>query len=242
MNITVFTLFPKMISDFCNESLLGKALEKNIWRLNIVDIRDYSKGKYKKVDDKVYGGGAGLVMRADVLGEAIEKNCDKDTKIIYLTPRGRHIDQKTIRNLHDSNKNLALICGRYEGIDERILEEYNIEELSIGDFVVMGGELPALLLLEGLVRCVGGVVGDAKSIEEDSFGGGFDNKFSYLLEYPLYTKPRIWKNREVPSVLISGNHKEIENWKIEQAELITKTRRVDLWERYREEKNSCKHE
>jgi tRNA (guanine37-N1)-methyltransferase len=239
MNITVLTIFPKIITDFCQHSLLGKALENGLWRLKTVDIRDYSKDKHKKVDDTPYGGEQGLIMCPDVLGDAIEKNCVENTKMIYLTPRGKKIDQKVIRRLYKYRDDLMLICGRYEGIDERVLEEYPIEELSIGDFVVMGGELPALLLIEGLARCVDGVIGDNKSLEEDSFGGNSKNNFNYLLEYPLYTKPAVWKEREVPPVLMSGNHEKIREWKLTQAEEVTKNRRKDLWRKYnKDEKRS----
>jgi tRNA (guanine37-N1)-methyltransferase len=232
MNITVFTIFPEIISDFCSKSLLGKSLSKGLWDLKIINPRDYSLDKHKKVDDTPFGGTCGLIMRPDVLGRAIEDNCNAKTKIIYLTPRGKKLNQRTIRRLHNFANDLAIICGRYEGIDERIIEEYNIEELSIGDFVVMGGELPALLLVEGLARCVDGIVGDGNSVLEDSFGGNKKNIFNNLLEYPLYTKPRIWKGREVPDVLISGNHQEIEKWKIMMAENVTKNRRKDLWRKY----------
>jgi tRNA (guanine37-N1)-methyltransferase len=237
MNIKVFTIFPEMIGDFCDKSLLGKALKKNLWNLNIVDIRDYSTDKHKKVDDTQYGGEQGLIMRPDVLGNALDKNCKKDTKIIYQTPRGKLINQEIIRELYKYRNDLAIICGRYEGIDERVIEEYSIEELSIGDFVIMGGELPTLMLIEALVRCVDNVVGDPKSVDEDSFGGNSENKFNNLLEFPLYTKPQSWKGREVPKVLTSGDHKKIEEWKLKNAEEITKTRRKDLWNKYIKQNN-----
>lgn len=232
MKITVFTIFPQIIEDFCNKSLLGKALNNNLWELKIVNFRDYSEDKHKKVDDTPFGGEHGMVIRPDVLGNSIEANCNlENTKLYYMSPRGEKLNQKKIREINDISKNfdIAIICGRYEGIDERVIEEYNIEEISIGDFVIMGGELPALMLIEGLVRCVDGVVGDKNSIAEDSFGGITDNIFNNLLEYPLYTRPRIWKNREVPEVLLSGNHAEIDKWKVEKAKEITLNRRNDLF-------------
>lgn len=232
MNITVFTIFPEIINDFCSKSLLGKALEKKLWNLKTVNIRDYSQDKHKKVDDTPYGGEQGLIMRPDVLGNAIDANCDKKTKIIYLSPRGKVFNQEKIKELVKYD-NLAFVCGRYEGIDERVIEEYDIEEISIGDFVLMGGELPTLVVIEGVVRCIDGVVGDRDSLKFDSFGGLENNwMFNNLLEYPLYTKPQVWKNKEVPEVLVSGNHEKIKEWKIKKAEEITKNRRSDLWQKY----------
>lgn len=225
MKITIFTIFPGIIQNFCFESLLGKALKNNLWTLNIINIRDYSNNKYKKVDDTPYGGEHGMIIRPDILGDSIEKNCDlNNTKIYYMTPRGKLLNQKKIKEI-SGLKDIAIICGRYEGIDERVIEEYNIEEISIGDFVIMGGELPALVLIEGIVRCIDGVVGNKNSILEDSFGGITENIFNNLLEYPLYTKPAIWKNRKVPDVLLSGDHKKIKEWKIEAAKNITNIRR-----------------
>jgi tRNA (guanine37-N1)-methyltransferase len=232
MNITVLTIFPEIFSDFCNKSLLGKAMVKELWKLNVVNIRDYSTDKHKKVDDTPYGGGQGLIMRPDTLGKALDNCCGNSAKIVYPSPRGRMLNQEIIRELYAHRGNLVIICGRYEGIDERVIEEYNVEELSIGDFVTMGGELPALMIIEALVRCVDGVVGDNGSISEDSFGGNSKNNFNYLLEFPLYTKPQRWRGREVPDVLISGNHRNIEEWKLKMAEIVTKQRRSDLWNKY----------
>ena len=226
MKVTVFTIFPQIIENFCNESLLGKALKNNLWKLKIINFREYSKDKHKKVDDTPYGSEHGMVIKPNVLGDSIEANCDpKNTKLYYMSPRGEKLNQKKIKEINNISKNfnIGIICGRYEGIDE-----YNIEEISVGDFVIMGGELPALILIEGLIRCIDGVVGDKNSIAEDSFGGITDNIFNNLLEYPLYTKPRIWKNRKVPEVLLSGNHYEINKWKIEKAKEITLNRRKDL--------------
>ncbi len=231
MKIIIFTIFPKIIENFCNESLLGKSLKNSLWELKIVNFRDYSKDRHKKVDDTPYGGNHGMVIKPDVLGDSIEANCDlKNTKLYYMSPRGEKLNQKKIKEINNISQDfdIGIICGRYEGIDERVIEEYNIEEISIGDFVIMGGELPALMLIEGLIRCIDGVIGDKNSIIEDSFGGITDNIFNNLLEYPLYTKPRIWKNRKVPEVLLSGNHSEINKWKIEKAKEITLIRRKDL--------------
>ena len=230
MNITVFTIFTNIIKNFCNESLLGIALKKNIWHLDIVNIRDYANNKHSKVDDVPYGGGKGMIMRADVLGNAIENKINSDTKIYYMSPKGEKLNQTKINEISRMN-NITIICGRYEGIDERIIEEYNVEEISIGDFVIMGGELPALILIEGVVRCLEGVI-NKDSVIEDSFGGNTNNIYRNLLEYPQYTLPRIWKNREVPEILFSGNHKKIEEWKLKKSIEITKTRRPDIYEKF----------
>ena len=230
MKISVFTIFPNIITNFCQESLLGNALKKNIWQLDVVNVRDYANNKHSKVDDSPCGGGHGMVMKPDVLGNAIEDRTNENTKIYYMSPRGKKLDQTKITEIL-KNENIGIICGRYEGIDERVIEEYNIEEISIGDFVIMGGELPALMLIEGLVRCLDGTI-NKNSILEDSFGGTENNIYTNLLEYPLYTLPRIWKNREVPEILFSGNHKKIRQWKLEKSIEITKARRPDLYEKF----------
>ncbi len=230
MNISVFTIFPNIITNFCQESLLGNALKKNIWQLDVVNVRDYANDRHSKVDDSPCGGGYGMVMKPDVLGNAIEDRTNENTKIYYMSPRGKKLDQTKITEIL-KNENIGIICGRYEGIDERVIEEYNIEEISIGDFVIMGGELPALMLIEGLVRCLDGAI-NKNSISEDSFGGTENNIYTNLLEYPLYTLPRIWKNKEVPEILFSGNHKKIEEWKLKKSIEITKARRPDIYEKF----------
>jgi tRNA (guanine37-N1)-methyltransferase len=238
LKITVFTLFPEIIEDFCSKSLLGKALEKGIWTLEVINIRDYAENRYGRVDDAPMGGGKGMIMRADVLGRAIESNVrfvDGD-RIYYMSPRGRPLNQQMVAEIAEFDR-VVLLCGRYEGIDQRVVEEYDIEEISIGDFVTMGGELPALALIESLMRYRDGVLG-SESIEKDSFGAARDNSYKNLLEYPLYTRPRLWKGREVPRVLFSGNHREIENWKLMNAIDITKERRPDLHRKYLEELSS----
>ncbi|MDR2777440.1 MAG: tRNA (guanosine(37)-N1)-methyltransferase TrmD [Rickettsiales bacterium] len=235
VKITVFTLFPEIIGDFCSRSLLGRALERGIWTLEIVNIRNYAEDRYGRVDDTPMGGGRGMVMRADVLGRAIESNVESGdgSKIYYMSPRGRPLNQQVVAEIAKFEK-IALLCGRYEGVDQRVIDEYGIEELSIGDFVMMGGELPTLALIESVMRYRGGVL-RSESIEEDSFGAARDNNYRNLLEYPLYTRPRLWKTREVPEVLLSGNHREIENWKLTEAKNITEKRRPDLYRKYLEE-------
>lgn len=232
MNITIFTIFPEIITQFFDVGLLSKAKNNGIWSLKVVNIRDYSENKYKQVDDIAYGGGQGMVMKPDVLSRAIEDNCDPNgTAFFYMSPRGKVLNQKIVKEYKDL-KNIAIVCGRYEGIDQRVIDEYKMTEISIGDYVLMGGELPAMVFVESMIRCLPGVVGNEKSIIEDSFGGATGNLYDNLLEYPLYTTPRIWKNRAVPDILLSGNHKKIADWKLKQSKQITKERRIDIWEKY----------
>lgn len=237
MHINIFTIFPDIINDFCSKSLLGKALTNNKWKLNTINIRDYSTDKHGRVDDIPYGGGQGMVMKADVLGNCIDNNCKENSKILYMSPRGKILNQEKIRELV-KHKEISIICGRYEGIDQRVIDKYNIEEISVGDFVLMGGELPSLILIESLIRCVDGVIGNIQSQKEDSFGGTDNNIFNNLLEYPLYTRPEVWQNMTVPDVLLSGHHKNIERWKIEKSVEITRERRPDLYEEYLKNKNN----
>lgn len=198
-----------------------------------MNIRDYATDRHSRVDDTPYGGGQGMVMKPDVLGNAIENRTDKNTKMYYMSPRGKKLNQAKIAEIL-KNEKIGIICGRYEGIDERVIEEYDVEEISIGDFVIMGGELAALILVEGIVRCLDGVI-NRNSVLEDSFGGNENDLYSNLLEYPLYALPRIWKNRGVPEILFSGNHKKIKQWKLEKSVEITRTRRPDLYEKFLED-------
>lgn len=233
MNIKIFTLFPEIFDSYLKTSILGKALEKDLWSYNLINIREYSKDRHKKVDDIPFGGGCGMIINPEVIASAIDANCDlTSTKIYYMSPRGKIFNQKKVGEIL-KYKNIAIICGRYEGIDQRVIDEYKIEEISIGDFVLTGGELPALTLIDCCIRCLEGVLGDFNSIDSESFGGIKNSKYDYLLEYPLYTQPRIWRGREVPPVLLSGHHKNIEKWKLEEAEKITQNRRPDLWEKYK---------
>lgn len=233
MNIKIFTLFPEIFNSYLKSSILGKALEKNLWSYELINIRDYSKDRHKKVDDIPFGGGCGMVINPIVIADAIDNNCDiKNTKFYYMSPRGSVFTQKKVNEVL-KHKNIAIVCGRYEGVDQRVIDEYNMEEISIGDFVLTGGELPALTMIDCCVRCIEGVLGDFESLSSESFGGTGISKYDHLLEYPLYTQPRIWRNREVPDVLVSGHHKKIEDWKISESERITKERRPDLWNRYK---------
>lgn len=219
LNVTVLTIFPEVFPGFLGYSLTGRALEKGLWSLKAVNIRDYAFDKHGSVDDTPCGGGAGMIMRPDVLGEAIEHN-HKKGKIIYMSPKGIPLTQKKVHEL-SKEENLTILCGRFEGIDERVLEEYDVEEISIGDYILTGGEQAAMILLDAVVRLIDGVLGNAESIQNESFENS-------LLEYPQYTRPIEWKGRKVPEILLSGHHENIAKWQIEQAKKITKERRPDL--------------
>lgn len=219
LNVTVLTIFPEVFPGFLGYSLTGRALEKGLWSLKAVNIRDYAFDKHGSVDDTPCGGGVGMIMRPDVLGEAIEHN-HKKGKIIYMSPKGKTLTQQKVHEL-SKEENLTILCGRFEGIDERVLEEYDVEEISIGDYILTGGEQAAMILLDAVVRLIDGVLGNAESIQNESFENS-------LLEYPQYTRPIEWKGRKVPEILLSGHHENIAKWQIEQAKKITKERRPDL--------------
>ena len=227
----VLTLFPGMFPGPLGHSLAGKALEGGLWSLDVIDIRDYGHGKHKSVDDAPFGGGAGMVMRADVVSEAIEAGLaglDSDVAKIYFTPRGRPMEQSWVREVAASSGAL-MVCGRYEGLDQRVIEDANLIEVSLGDFVLSGGEMAALSLMDGVVRLLPGVMGNSSSPEQESFENG-------LLEHPHYTQPRVWKGYEVPEVLTSGDHGRISSWRLGESESETRERRPDLWARYVKEK------
>ena len=216
---TVYTLFPAMFPGPLGQSLAGKALDQGRWSLDVRDIRDAASDKHRTVDDTPFGGGAGMVMRPDVLDAAIGP--DDARPLIYLSPRGPALTQSRVRAL-STGPGVRLLCGRYEGVDQRLLDARNAEEISIGDYVLSGGELPALVLLDSCVRLLPGVMGAAASADEESFSAG-------LLEYPHYTRPAEWDGRAVPPVLLSGHHGAIAAWRRDQAEQITRARRPDLW-------------
>jgi tRNA (guanine37-N1)-methyltransferase len=220
---TVLTIFPEMLPGPLLYSLAGKALKAGLWRLETVDIRDYAGDKHRSVDDAPFGGGPGMVMRPDVLDAAIAGS-DGVGPLILLSPRGRRLEQQRVRELAET-AGVRLICGRFEGVDERVLEARGIEEVSLGDFVLSGGEPAAIALIDACVRLLPGVVGDAETLDEESFADG-------LLEYPHYTRPQVWDGRSVPDTLVSGNHQRVRAWRRAQAELLTRQRRPDLWERY----------
>ncbi|MDD2840082.1 MAG: tRNA (guanosine(37)-N1)-methyltransferase TrmD [Rickettsiales bacterium] len=231
INIKIFTLFPEIFKDYLDTSVLGKALEKKLWSYQIINIRDYSTEKHKKVDDIPFGGGCGMIMQAEPIANAIDANCKKTTKFYYMSPRGTVFTQQKVKDIIQ-HEEIAIICARYEGMDQRVIDEYNMEEISIGDFVLTGGEIPALTIIDCCVRCIEGVLGNNNSLNDESFGGLAYSKNNFLLEYPLYTQPRIWRNREVPEILLSGHHKNIELWKLQKSKEITKEKRIDLWEKY----------
>ncbi len=227
---TVLTIFPEMFPGPLGVSLLGQALERNIWSLQTVDIRDFASDKHRSVDDTPFGGGPGMVMRPDVVDAAIKRaksETDRDQPLVYLTPRGRPLTQQRIRKLAEG-PGLSLLCGRFEGVDERVLEAHDVEEICLGDYVLSGGEIAAMAMLDACVRLLPGVLGSAESLAEESFEVG-------LLEYPHYTRPQTWNGREVPEVLLSGHHANIESWRLGKAEEITKERRPDLWRAYKGE-------
>ncbi|MDA9648968.1 tRNA (guanosine(37)-N1)-methyltransferase TrmD, partial [Alphaproteobacteria bacterium] len=205
-------------------SIAGKALVNNLWSLNTINIRDFSNDKNGKVDDVPFGGGHGMVLKPEVLDRALKSVVDHNGPRVYLSPRGRKFDQSFAKDL-SKEKGVVFICGRYEGVDERFLTHNDIQEVSVGDYVLSGGEIGAQLIMDATIRLLPNVIGNSKGLVEESFEGG-------LLEYPLYTQPRIWNGIEVPEVLLSGDHKKIETWKIKMSEKITKLKRPDLWSKY----------
>ena len=225
----MLTLFPEAFPGPLGLSLAGKALENGIWRLETVDIRDFASDKHRSVDDVPFGGGPGMVMRPDVVASAFEYARasvvpEGQVPALYLSPRGRPLDQTLVAE-YAATDGLILLCGRYEGVDQRALDACGFTEVSVGDFVLSGGEPAALVLLDAVVRLRPGVVGDPATLEEESFSRG-------LLEYPHYTRPRSWAGLDVPEVLVSGHHENIAAWRKRQAEELTRTRRPDLWTRY----------
>jgi tRNA (guanine37-N1)-methyltransferase len=220
----VLTLFPEMFPGPLGQSLAGKALEAGRWRLETIDIRDFAQGRHASVDDAPFGGGPGMVMRPDVIDAALEATAMAGEPAIYLSPRGRVFDQALAAELA-ARPGVTLLCGRYEGIDERVLEARAVEEVSLGDFVLSGGEPAAIALIDAVVRLLPGVMGAPEGLDEESFAAG-------LLEYPHYTRPAEWQGRSVPEVLLSGHHEKIRAWRRERSEAITRARRPDLWAAY----------
>ena len=218
MKFDVLTLFPEMFEPL-NSSIIGRAIEKNLIQINLINIRDFSKDKHKKVDDTPYGGGAGMVMMPDVVYDAYKSVKDKDAKVIYMSPQGKKLTQKKVEELA-KQEHLIILCGHYEGIDQRVIDKIVDEEISIGDYVLTGGELPAMVLIDSVSRYNSGVIAE-ESREEESFANG-------LLEYPQYTRPEVFEGVKVPEVLLSGHHANIEKWRKEKALEITKLKRPDL--------------
>ena len=220
----VFTLYPEVFPGPLSKGLYGKALSKKLWNLNIVNIRDAAEDKHKTVDDTPYGGGSGMLLKPDVLAKSLDQNEVKGGRIIYLSPRGKKFDQNYARELSDE-KSISLICGHFEGVDERVLATRNIEEISIGDYVLSGGETASFVVIDSVLRLLPGILGNENSKVDESFENG-------LLEYPQYTKPQIWEEKSVPNVLLSGDHAKIKDWRLSQSEAITRDRRPDLWQKY----------
>ena len=221
----VFTLYPEVFPGPLSKGLYGKALSKKLWDLNIVNIRDAAEDKHKTVDDTPYGGGSGMLLKPDVLAKSLDQNEIKGGRIIYLSPKGKKFDQNYAQELSDE-KSVSLICGHFEGVDERVLATRNIEEISIGDYVLSGGETAAFVVIDSVLRLLPGILGNENSKVDESFENG-------LLEYPQYTKPQIWEEKAVPEVLLSGDHSKIKDWRLSQSEAITRDRRPDLWEKYK---------
>lgn len=221
----IFTLYPEFFPGPLGKGLYDKALAEKIWKLETVNIRDYATDKHKTVDDTTYGGGSGMLIKPDVLANSLDKNINSKEKIIYLSPRGKLFNQKLAKEL-SKERTVNLICGHFEGVDQRVIESRNIEEVSIGDFVLSGGESAAFVMLDAIIRLLPGVLGNETSVEEESFENG-------LLEYPQFTKPQIWEEKTVPDVLLSGDHAKIKDWRLSQSEAITRRRRPDLWEKYK---------
>ena len=219
-NVKILSIFPEVFSGPLGVSLIGNALKKKIWNLDIINIRDFAKDKHKSVDDTPYGGGAGMIMKPDIIGLAIDSLKDNISKRICLTPRGKLLNQDKVKEL-STEDGLILLCGRYEGIDQRVIDFYDFEEVSIGNYVISGGESATFVLLESVLRLLPGVLGGNETLNEESFSD------KDLLEYPQYTKPRDWNGICVPEVLTSGNHNEIKNWRDKQRIEITKSRKLD---------------
>ena len=228
MKIKVLTVYPELFPGFLGYSLTGKALSEGKWSLETVNIRDYAFDKYGSVDDTPCGGGAGLIMRADVLGAALEANYNPKSRLICMSPRGTPLTQAKLHELAGEEE-ITVICARFEGIDERVLEAYNAEEISIGDYILTGGEQAAMIMFDGIIRLLPGVLGNNESVNEESFENN-------LLEYPQYTRPINWQGREVPEVLLSGHHQHIADWRKAQSLKITENRRPDLFKKYLDSK------
>jgi len=223
--VRIFTLYPELFPGPLGVGLCKKALEKKLWSLEVINIRDYSTDKHKTVDDAPCGGGSGMLMKADVIANSLDKNIlNKNEPIIYLSPKGKIFNQNYAKKIMD--KNINIICGHFEGVDQRLLETRNIEEVSVGDYLLSGGEVGALVVIDTIVRLIPGVVGNPNSLTEETFERN-------LLEYPQYTKPQKWEKKNVPDVLLSGDHAKIKDWRLTQSEDITRRRRPDLWKKYK---------
>ena len=221
----VFTLYPEVFPGPLSKGMYGKAMSKDLWNLKVVNIRDAAEDKHKTVDDTPYGGGSGMLLKPDVLAKSLDQNKVEGERILYLSPKGKKFDQNYAKRLA-KEKSISLICGHFEGVDERVLSTRNIEEISIGDYVLSGGETAAYVVIDSVLRLLPGVLGNDNSKMEETFENA-------LLESPQFTKPQIWEEKAVPDVLLSGDHSKIKDWRLSQSEAITRDRRPDLWEKYK---------
>ena len=221
----VFTLYPDIFPGPLAKGLYGKAMSKKLWSLNVINIRDAATDKHKTVDDTPYGGGRGMLIKPDILASALDNKINSNEKIYYLSPKGIMFNQKLAKEI-SKEKTINLICGHFEGIDQRVIDSRNIVELSIGDFILSGGETAVFVFMDAILRLIPGVIGNNNSIEDETFENG-------LLEYPQYTKPQIWEKKGIPDVLLSGDHAKIKDWRLTQSEAITRDRRPDLWQKYK---------
>lgn len=228
MKIDILTIFPEMFTPITEHSMIGRACKSGILKINLINIRDFVTNKHKKVDDTPFGGGAGMVMMAEPFFNALESINAKGKKIIYLSPKGKILDQSKVEELSKQDE-MIILCGHYEGIDERIITYWDVEEISVGDYILTGGEIPAMILIDSVTRMIPGVLGSSDSHAEESI-------YSGLLEYPQYTKPRDFQGISVPEILLSGNHENMELWKFQQSLEITRMRRPDLFEKFIEDK------
>mgnify|MGYP005737960661 FL=1 len=223
----IFTLYPEYFPGPFEIGICKKAFEKKLWDLKLINIRDYADDKHKTVDDTPYGGGVGMLMRPDVVAKSLDANLDEKETVYYLTPKGKIFNQDIAKDIVKKNK-VNILCGHFEGVDQRVLDSRNIEEISIGDFILSGGEMASFVVLDTVLRLVPGVLGNLNSTKDESFENG-------LLEYPQYTKPQIWEKLSVPDILLSGDHNKIKSWRLSQSEAITRDRRPDLWQKYKKD-------
>ena len=226
--VKIFTLYPEIFPGPLAGGIYGKAMSNGLWSLKPVNIRDYADDKHKTVDDTIFGGGSGMLMKPDVVAKSLDRNINKGEKIFYLSPKGKKFNQNFANSLSKQN-GINLICGHFEGIDDRLLSTRNIEEISIGDYVLSGGETAAFVILDSVLRLIPGVLGNKDSVKDETFENS-------LLEYPQFTKPKVWEGKSVPDILFSGDHAKIKSWRLSQSEDITRRQRPDLWQKYLKDK------
>ena len=226
--VKIFTLYPEIFPGPLASGIYGKAMSKGLWSLKTVNIRNYAEDKHKTVDDTVIGGGSGMLMKPDVVAKSLDRNITKGEKIFYLSPKGKKFNQNFANALCKQN-GINLICGHFEGIDDRLLSTRNIEQISIGDYILSGGEIAAFVILDSVLRLIPGVLGNKDSVKDETFENS-------LLEYPQFTKPKVWEGKSVPDILFSGDHAKIKGWRLSQSEDITRRQRPDLWEKYLKDK------